>query len=189
MKLTEIINSDHIFAELDPAKVLEISQLLSSEGKSIKAITKQTDLVQHGSYYGARRADDILAWLELGDSVTLHGMTHDTISFIYVKPEHRGSFVIGSFLLALKGTLQHPLLLGSDVYGGVLFAGGEALVRSLHKSAHFEVSTLDLQTGEKTPFEISDLKGAKGRSLVFESGDFPMFFESESTNRIYLFQD
>lgn len=188
MRLAEIINSSHIRAEPDKTAVDAISLRLATEGDLVKSITRQTDLVQLGSYYGAKRGDDIIAWVELGKPAMLHGIEYDTISFIFVKPDYRGTFAAGTFLLALKGELTRPLLLGSDEYGGELFAGGEALVRSLHSSAHFDVSVLDLKTGKKMPFSIDDLQGSKGRTLVFEMGNFPMFHDA-GAGRIYLFND
>lgn len=189
MKLAEIINSSHFQAEPDQVAVDAISDRLATEGRPVKSITKQTDLVQLGVYYGARRGNEIIAWVELGNPVILHGVEYDTISFIFIKSAYRGSFAAGTFLLALKGELTRPLLLGSDEYGGVLFAGGEALVRSLHRSAHFEVSVLDLKTGKKMPFSTDDLQGSKGKTLVFEMGNFPMYHDAGAAGRFYLFND
>lgn len=187
MKLGQIINASHIEAELSTEKVTAISKHLAN-AELVKMITSTVELAKHEQFYCARRDGKILAWIELGGAIAIHGDTYETAKFVYAVPEVRGTLVVGAFLLALKGELQHPLVLGADEYGGVLFAEGQDLVKALHQSARFTVSGLDLRTGKLTPFSDSDLRGAYGKTLVFERGDFPLYADAGVAGKFHLFE-
>ena len=189
MRLAEIINSDHISAEISPEEVGAILDKLKPAVKIID-LNSTTELAQLGTFYCIRRNQEVLGWIELDEKVEIHGKTYQPIKFIYIIPEYRKTRAAGLFLLGLKKVLQDPLILGSESYGGVLFAGGAQLVRALGDTKNFTVAVLDLRTGESQPLTSDEqLKSQKHLTLVFEQGDFPLYHDAGAAGKIFLFQD
>jgi hypothetical protein len=187
MKVNEILSVKQS-AEPSVEQVASVA-LTVIDAPVISNITSSVTLHKTGNIFAAKKAGELLAWLELGETVVIGDIVYDTIRFIGVKPEWRKTRVAGAFLLALKTYLERPLILGSDEYGGVLFSGGAELVRALADSARFEVTVLDLRTMSRTPLQIGDLKTAKHKTLVFEQGAFPMFKDCGSIGRFYIYED
>lgn len=189
MKLCEIVDSSHIFADQPAEIIAPLLKKLQISAKKILDLNSRIELCQLGSFYCVRRGADVLAWVELGDQVKIKRQKFETLKFIYVVPEARKSMITGLFLLGLKKVLKNPVILGSDKYGGVLFAGGSELVKALGSSAKFTVSIMNLKTGKKIPFDSEKhLLTDKGTTLVFED-DVPLFYDAGAVGIIYLFED
>lgn len=189
MKLAEIINNSDVFAELPVGDVQLILDKLQG-APAILDLNSTTELVQLGSTYALRRVGEVLGWIELGDVVTVKDSPYRTIKFIYFVPAARRSRAVGLFLLGLKKVIDHPLMLGSDNHGGVLFAGGAELVKALGDSRSFTVSVLDLRTGESVPLTSDEqLESKKYKTLVFEEDDFPLYHDGGAAGKFYLFED
>lgn len=189
MRLAEIINAEHVFAELPPELVKLILDRLQAATKMID-LNSTTELAQLGGFYCIRRQGEVLGWLELGATVKIKDRIYQLIKFIYFVPAARKTRAVGLFLLGLKKVLKHLLILGSDSYGGVLFKGGVELVKALGDSRNFTVSILDLRTGDLMPLISDDqLQNQNHLTLVFEENDFPLYHDAGAAGKIYLFDD
>lgn len=186
MRLVEIIELEFP-AEPTPEVVQEICSDLVENATFLSAVTSSVALFKKGAFFFLTKNDQVAAWLELGEVAKIADDEYDVIKFIYVLPEFRKTRVVGVFLLALKKFLTRPLILGSDEYGGVLFADGVKLVKSLADSAKFEVKVLDLKTGEKTEYSPAQ-KAGKFKTLVFETGSFPLVKDAGRAGTFFVFE-
>lgn len=189
MKLHETINSSHIFTGLSPIVASKIIERLCSAEKLID-LNSTSDLCRLGDTYAIRKNGEPLGWIELGEQATINKKKYETLKFIFFVEEARKTRAVGLFLLGLKKVLKNPLILGSDDYGGVLFADGELLVKSLGDSRSFTVKALNLKTGETLPLDAEEhLTTKKHITLIFEEDEFPLYHDAGMAGIFYLFED
>lgn len=189
MKLNEIIVSGIDIGKMHiPAPLIH---KLETESNQISSITSTLTLAKQDAYYVLLKDKKLVAFVQLGDSpVELFGKKYDEIKMIYAAESIRKTYAIGAFLIALRKKLSHPLILGSDSYGGVLFKNGQELVKRLKTSAIADVKMLDMRNGQLRDVTDTDLEqgvSSKHLTLVFEEDDFPLEHES-ALGKIYLLE-
>jgi hypothetical protein len=188
MKLAEIAIASHLPAEPSEEAVEAISKRLVDADR-IARLTSTLEIGHLDHYFCLLRGDAVLGWLELGNTVELYGVSYDTVKFIYLRLEYRGTRVAGLFMIGLKNRMKRPLILGSERYGGVLFKDGMALVKAMDDNARFDVSVLNLKTGKITPLDDDALKPNPNLTLIFEEGEVPLFKDGGSAGQFYIFED
>jgi len=155
-----------------------------------------TELCMLDNFYCVKRNDNILAWIELDDDTIINSEDYHTVKVIYVLPEQRDTPIVSACLLALTGELEYPLILGNELfgYGSGVFKSSKELVNALGKNTRFEVSTLNIDTGKRTPvwsstpFAAADLESNKYLPLVFEDGYFPLYKDGDA-DLFCIFED
>jgi hypothetical protein len=182
MNTVEIVGNTRSDAQLSAAAIDSTAAKLKG-AEPVVRINCTTELCMLDNFYCVKRNDNILAWIELGDDTVINGEDYHTVKVIYVLPEQQGTPIVSACLLALMGELEYPLILGNELFGysSGVFKSGKELVNALGKNTRFEVSTLNIDTGKRTPvwsltpFADSDLETNKHLPLVFEDGYFPLY--------------
>lgn len=171
MKMHEIItvSRDHPFAdypEEDIAATLEIfkgARSISLPHSLVVKIKKVGDL----KWLGIFKRDELVGWIKL-QPTKVHGAKYHTVDLIYVMPKFRKTPVVGWMLIYGKDLVGTPFILGDMAgHGGVVFKDGADLIARLAQSDKFDVSVMDLRTGEKMPYtEPSSARHTTDRKRV-----------------------
>ena len=157
----------------------ELGSLKTSDVKL--RITNTLSIALSGRDWVFLKNSEAVGFLKLDKEVKLFGTTYSVIKIIYLVPAIRKTRAAGAFLTGVKKVISHPLILGSDNFGGVLYQEGAKLVQALNNPARSHISVLNLRTGEKQdlgdqiPFRPSHL------TLIFEECNVPLLI-SEAKN-------
>lgn len=176
---------------------------------TISAITaaESLQLVERGRFYikkvqlnssivyGLQRKDgDVLGWATV-KIAHIASKSYYELGAIYFLPAERKSFAVGMFIYALKELLDFPVILGTDITGGVLFKDGLSILQRMSDShSMFQVQLLNLHNGETQdlPDNIKDLSKIKyrGFTVMFESANLGFIHDSGiNLVDISLFED
>lgn len=121
-------------------------------------------------WIGIFKNEELIGWTRLRPT-TVHGVKYHAVELIYVLPKFRKTPTVGWLLIYGKDLIGTKLIIGDTTdYGGTVFRDGEDLLLRLAQSDKFEVSTLDLKTGDITPFE-PPIKFDKHLTYVIEGLD------------------
>lgn len=187
MKLSEIIVSPQT-ADLDVKHANAFISKIVMQGEIVAELTSKVKLFKYKDFYAIIRDDVGVGYAEFAKLTKIHDVSYLELKFIFVLPEYRKTRVSGLFLLGLQKHLGYPMILGTSVWGGVLFKDGLDAAKALLGSSAFTVSILNLETGDKNPATSSDFETAKNKTLVVEQEDIP--FVSEGTiHKCFVFSD
>lgn len=119
-------------------------------------------------WIGIFKRSKLFGWIKLKPIKVRNERMH-SIELIYILPEYRRSAAAGWLFLYAKDLVGSPIVLGDESsYGGVAFKDGEDLLKALQKTGKFDMSLLDLKTGEKLPLEFP-LKDDRFTTVLIES--------------------
>jgi hypothetical protein len=119
-------------------------------------------------WLGIFKNGELFGWTKLKPTEVAEQQVHG-VELVYVLPRYRKTVAAGWLFLYAKDLVGTPIVLGDDeTYGGVAFKDGDELLRALQKTGKFELSLVDLKTGEKTPLEFP-LKDNRFTTVMIES--------------------
>lgn len=129
-------------------------------------IRQKSDAVYR--WIGAFKKDQLLGWAKLKPTSIAKIDVH-AVELVYIVPRYRKTVAAGWLFLYAKDIVGTPIVLGDDsTYGGVAFKDGKELMAALKKTGKFELSLVDLKTGQKSPL-VFPLKDNRFTTVMIES--------------------
>lgn len=119
-------------------------------------------------WIGLFKNNELVGWVKLRSSSVSHQPVH-VVDLVYLLPKFRRTIVAGWIFLYAKDLIGTPVVLGDDTtYGGAVFKDGEELLTALARTGKFELSLINMKTGEKAPLELP-LKDHRFTTVMIES--------------------
>lgn len=119
-------------------------------------------------WIGMFKAGKLAGWVKLRPTQMKRQEVH-IVDLVYLLPEFRRTIVAGWIFLYAKDLIGTPIVLGDDTtYGGAVFKDGEDLITALSRTGKFELSLINMKTGEKEPLELP-LKDHRFTTVMIES--------------------
>lgn len=172
MKIQEIItvNSSQPSVEIDE-KELTAMKSFFADAKPLKLPHGLEVRDRSDSFYrwlGIFKNGDIFGWAKLKPT-KVAGVDVHAVELVYLVPKYRKSAAAGWIFLYAKDLVGTPITLGDeDSYGGVAFKDGEDLIAALKRTGKFELSLVNLKSGEKQPLSLP-LKDHRFTTVMIES--------------------
>ena len=172
MKMNEIItvSPQHPMADADDRHLAKIRSIFDGvSGIKLPHDLEVREKTEEGyRWLGIFKKGEMLGWAKLKPTKVAGQQVHG-VELVYVLPKYRKSITAGWLFLYAKDLIGTPIVLGDDeTYGGVTFKDGDELLRALQKTGKFELSLVDLKTGEKTSLEFP-LKDNRFTTVMIES--------------------
>lgn len=117
-------------------------------------------LFKKDNYYFLKKHDTLVGWVLLNDTA-YNGQQYHAVEIIYVLPKFRQTKATLLLVYGLKEILPNPVIVD-----GVLFKKGKELLTGIYDRDRFKISTVDKHTGEKTPFNPTDLTIDASKNFV-----------------------